>query len=90
MNAKYLIFSLFLCVNVFSQNTGEIKEQCKSKYDSMFRDFFGDKFSKKNIRFDKDKYLLRVDTIDIDSDDFTTSKTIYLNMNNIELLEKLS
>ncbi|MEG0577538.1 MAG: hypothetical protein RR500_06725 [Bacilli bacterium] len=80
---------IFVGVNLFSQNKINIEQQCKSQHDSVFKDFFGDKFFTKNIMFDKEKYSLRVDTIDIDSDDFNTSKTIYLNMNNIELLDKL-
>ncbi|MEG0577541.1 MAG: hypothetical protein RR500_06740 [Bacilli bacterium] len=86
---KYYMLLIFVGVNFFSQNKINIEQQCKSQHDSVFKDFFGDKFFTNNIRFDKDEYFLAADTTDINSDDFNTSKIIYLNMNNVKLLEKL-
>ncbi|MCA6066189.1 hypothetical protein JI747_003295 [Chryseobacterium sp. RG1] len=87
MNIKYLIFFLFLCINIFSQDKIELKEQCRSKYDSVFKDFFGEEFLKKNIKYkEEESYIGLFTTNDIESDD--DFKRIFININNIAALQK--
>ncbi|MGD1320764.1 hypothetical protein [Chryseobacterium sp. 2R14A] len=90
MNIKYLIPFLFLFINIFSQDKINLQEQCRLQYDSVFKDFFGDSFFKKNIVFNNNRYYLIVYTMDTNSDDYRTSSNIFINKNNIKPLEKLS
>ncbi|MCY0979405.1 hypothetical protein PGH12_04735 [Chryseobacterium wangxinyae] len=78
---KYYIILIFLNVNLFSQVNITIKEQCKSEYDSIFKEFFGEKFFKKSIKYNKDEsYINLFLTNDIENDD--DFKMIFLNVNN--------
>lgn len=90
MKLKYYIILIFLGINLFSQSKINIKEQCKLQYDSEFKNVFGDIFFKKNIKFNKEKHFLSIDTVDINSDEYDTFITFFVNKNNTRLLKKLS
>ncbi|MCY0978665.1 hypothetical protein PGH12_04625 [Chryseobacterium wangxinyae] len=90
MKIKYYILLVFFGINLFSQNKIDLKEQCKLQYDSIFKDYFGEKFFKKNIRFDEEQYFLRVlDTVDVKSEDDDMFISFLVNKNNTEFLKKI-
>jgi hypothetical protein len=87
MSIKYLIPFLFLCINIFSQKKIHTKEQCRLQYDTIFKDFFGEKFFKKNIKYNKgESYINVFTTNDIENDD--DYKIIFLNINNYDDIKK--
>ncbi|OCK52018.1 hypothetical protein BA768_13895 [Chryseobacterium sp. CBo1] len=78
---KIYILFIFLGTNFSSQNKINIEQQCKSLHDSVFKDFFGDKFYKKNIKYNKkESYIDLHLTNNIENDD--NYKIIFLNLNN--------
>lgn len=90
MRITYFIILLFMFNFSFSQDKVNLIEQCKSKYDSIFKNYYGDSFFNENIKFNEKQYHLRVDTVNTNIDDFTTPTSLYVNKNNTSLLEKVS
>ena len=81
MKRIYYIILTFVSINLLSQNKIYTKEQCKLKHDSIFKNYFGEFFFKKNIKYNKEEsYIDLYLTNDMKNDD--DYKRIFLNINN--------
>ncbi|PZU05006.1 MAG: hypothetical protein DI622_19520 [Chryseobacterium sp.] len=88
MKIKYYIIPFFfLSINILSQDSISIKEQCRTKYDSIFKNYFGEKFFRKNIKYDKSQSFIDIYlTNNIEND--PEFKRIFLNVNNLSEIQK--
>ncbi|OCK52019.1 hypothetical protein BA768_13900 [Chryseobacterium sp. CBo1] len=85
---KYFVIILFITSKLLAQNKITDIELQKIKYDSSFVAFFGKSFFNKNIIYNQQQYFWKVDTLDVNSDDYNTSKSFYINKKNILLFKK--